>query len=580
MTLEAPPADWYPTWKCRLIVRLEEFGESGTLRSHVPPKPSKNLKGVKDERAPLEVVPDPEIPGRFLLQPAKGNTGASGSGNTVAPDTSSDGLTHVINGVIPKTFEWRQNGFRTADELKVQIRWTDLPIDPRCIRSCAIEFYLGCITPTEYAQGVRGITRGDVYGAGVAGAAEPLNIVPDSYVDVNGVKRSNLRFGGWIVKWKMVWNDDMPSIDLECQDNTFLFMNQLAPPRLTIGGKDPLDKAIATYLTNFPQFAGITVEYRSAPNTNEIGGALDEAPKLETTLAKTAFQPELGPPTGKGGGGDDLVVWDYITDVCGAVGLICRLDGNAIILQRPSTVLNGVAQTRTDDTYKGRTLPSGQYPSRAFIYGRNVLSLEFARDFGKGEVKNIEVRCYSARRKKVLVSRYPDKAARIPHSTPGDARADDKWTIIRVTGVEDEKVLQQIAEDVYNGRNRNEIEAVVKTKNFASFGGGNDDPDILDMKAGDPVEILINRDQAGGSTLGETEHAMTARGANEQLLRDLGFPADFAGAYAKCYQNAGFQRIYRVKEMVANGDIDEGVAFEIRSANFIQARGELAAKTT
>jgi hypothetical protein len=562
MPVSEETPDFYPSWKVRLILRLEEF-DQGVLKSRVPPKPSKNMKGIKDERAPLEVVDDPEVPGRFLLKPKN----APASPNTIAPDTSSDGLTHVIEGVIPHTFEWRQNGFRTADELKIRIRWSDMPLDPRAIRSVAVEFYLGTVTATEFAQGLRGITRGDLYGGGAAGAGEPLNIVPDSYLDEYGNRRTNLRFQGWVVKWKMQWSStDEPGIDLECQDNTLLMLNQLAPARLVIGMKEPIDKAIATYLSNFPQFAGITVEYRGPTGA--------EVPKLEGTLAGTAFQPELGPPTGKGGGGgDDLVVWDYLTDVCGAIGHVCRIDGNAIIIQRPSTVLSGSSNARADDPYRTRSLPSGEFKARAFIFGRNIQSLDVSRDFAKGETKNVEVRCYSARRKKVLVARYPTKDARIATSTPGDQRAENKWTIVRITGVEDEKILQQIAEDVYNGRNRNEIEATIKTKNLSAFGSGNEDPDLLDMKAGDAVEILVDR--SNPSTIAGDEAKLTAAGATEQLLKDLGYPPGFASAYARTYQNAGFQRLYRVKEMVAQGSVDEGVSIEVHGGNFVQARGEL-----
>lgn len=563
MPVSESTPDFIPSWKVRLILRLEEF-DTGVLKGKVPPKPSRILKGLKDDASPLEIVADPEQPGRFVIQPK--NTPAAP--NVLAPDTSSDGLTHVVNGVIPKTFEWAQNGFRTADELKIRIRWADMPIDPRAIRSCAVEFYLGTVTPTEFAQGVRGITRGDLFGHTVAGAGEPLNVVADTYLDEYGQRRSNLRFTGWVVKWKMTWDDKgEPGIDLECQDNTLILLNQLAPAQLVIGTKDPIDKAIATYLSNFPQFSGLTVEYRGPEGV--------AAPTLDGILNGVAFPPELGPSPSKGGGSDDLVVWDYLTDVCGAIGHVIRIEQNAIIIQRPSTVLAGVAAARTDDPYRTRSLPSGSYASRAFVFGRNILGLEVSRDFAKDEVKNIEVRCYSPRRKKVLVARYPTKDARIATSTPGDQKAENKWAIVRITGVEDEKILQQIAEDVYNGRNRNEIEVVMKTKALASFGGDNADPDLLDMKPGDAVEILIDR--ANQSTLANVEDKMTA---TSQLLIDLGYPEDFAKAYARVYQNAGFQRLYRVKEMRTQGDIDEGVSIEVRGGNFVQARAELATPAT
>jgi hypothetical protein len=563
--IDYPEQSYYPSWKVRLTVRLEEFGQ-GVLNRKVPQVPAKNLKGIKQDRAPLDPVPDPDFPGRFLLKPRVTKATLDDEiKNYVISDSSSDNLTQVIAGIIPKKFDWKQNGFRTADELKLTLRWVDFPIDPRVIRSCAVEFFLGTLTPVEYAQGVRGLTRGDVFGAGARNAHEPLNLVADTFLDANGNKRSNLRFTGWVNKWKMSWNEDEPSVELECQDNTILLINQVAPPQLVLGMKDPIDLAIATYLSNFPQFAGLTVQYRGDPNGT--------VPKLDGTLAGTAFRPKLGPQPGQGSG-DDLVVWDYLTDICGSIGHVIRIEGNDVIVQRPSTLLHGNASPRSDDTYQTRKLPSGDYPSRTFVYGRNVTSFEVSRDLQHGETKNVEVRCYSPRRKQVLVARFPTKDARIPVSTPGDARADNKWTIVRVSGIEDQKVLQQIAEDVYHGRNRNEIEVVVKTSNLASFGGGNEDPDLLDAKPGDAVEILVDR--SNPSTTASAETNLSSQAMNEEFLRNLGYSKDFAAAYAKAYQDAGFQRLYRVKEMSVSGDTEEGVSFEVRAVNFIQARGDLA----
>jgi hypothetical protein len=560
MTIEYPDQSYFPTWKVRLVVRLEEF-DSNVVKSRLPSKLTKNLNGIKDDAATLETVPDPDNPGRFLVQPKGGTAGQ----NELVPEASSDDLTQTITGIIPKNFQWKQAGFRSASELKLQIRWSDLPLDPRVIRSVAVEFFLGTVSALEYAQGVQGKTRGDAFGQQVPNAKEPLNVVADGYLDDNGNHRTNLRFQGWVDEFKSTMGEDQPMIELTCKDNTSLLMNQIASPTHVISAKVPLDKAIADYLVNFPQLSGMTVEFRGGPG--------ETAPTVGTLLAGTAFRPQLGPQPSKGQG-DDLQVWDYITDVCGAVGLVNYLDGTNIIIARPSTVLDGVAQVRPDDPYKERKLASGSYPVRAVIFGKNLLGLEVSRKYGTQESKNIEVRCWSPRRKQLLVARYPTKADRIPSASPGTDKADAKWSIVRVQGVEDKNLLQQIAKDYYNGRNRNEIEVNLKTKNLSSFGGGNTDPDLLDLKAADPLEVLVDRDAFGAPAAAEKD--LTAQGANEQFLIDLGYTKAFATAYANAYRNAGFQRIFRLREMNVSGDVDEGVSFELKVVNFVQVRGEIA----
>ena len=562
MAVEYPDQSYYVSWKVRLIVRLEEF-DQGALRARVPDRLVKNLNGVKDDASLLEAVPDPERPGRFVVR----QKGGGPDQKELVPETSDDGLTHVISGVIPKTFSWKQSGFRTASELKISIRWSDLPIDARCVRSCAVEFYLGTTTALEYAQGVRGARRGDTFGRGVPNANEPLNVVPDTYLDDAGNQRTNLRFQGWVDAWKDAWSEGESMVELSCKDNTTLLMNQLAGPKLSIDGKKPLDQAIADYLTSYPQLAGLAVEFRGPEGAT--------APALDQVLAGTAFRPDLGPQPSKGGGTDDLAVWDYITDVCGAVGLVVYLDGTTIVIARPSTVLDGSAQTRPDDPYRARRLPSGEYPVRAMIYGRNLSDLSVERKFGTQEAKNIEVRCWSPRRKQVKVARYPEKEDRVVSSTPGSNKADNKWSIVRVQGVEDDATLKQIAKDYYHGRNRNEIESVIKTKNLASFGAGGADPDLLDLRPGDPIEILVDRGNPQANFYSAAEKELTAQGANEAFLTGLGFTKEFAAAYARVYRNAGFQRLFRVREMSVEGDAEEGVSFELRVVNFIQVRGEV-----
>ncbi len=553
MTIEGGDQSYRPSWKVRLTLRLDEF-DTGILAKRVPGKLVKNLNGLRDDGSDLEVVKDADDPRRWVFRDKSKNR------TTLAPTSSSDGLTHVISGVIPKSFEWKANGIRAADELRVTIRAEDFPFDPRVFRSIQVEFFLGTLTPLEFAMGARGAVRRDVYGSGVPNEDQPLLVIPDESVDARGVRRTNRRFVGWVDKDKLSLADGAPPwVEFECRDHTQLLINQGAPPRLVIGAKLPLDQAIATYLANFRQYAGFSIEYVG------IDGAI--APTMEKALAATAFRPDLGPQAG--GGGDDLTVWDYLTDVCGSIGHVIFVDGTRIIIARPATILAGQATTRSDDTYRPRQLESGKFPVRAMIYGRNLSSAEISRDFANREAKNIEVRSYSPKLKKVLVARFPTKESRIPTSTPGSGASDNKWNVVHLRGIEDQKLLNEIAEDYYNSRSRTELEIVLKTKAFASFGGDNADPDLFDLKATDAIQFLIDRgSDASWST------ASNASEANVRRLVALGYRADFAQAYARAYSNAHFQTLFRVREMSVSGDVDEGVSFEIRGANFVQVRGE------
>ena len=568
MALESGDQSYYPSAKVRLVLRFEEFGTE-VLKKKAPTKTTPKLKGVKDDRAPLQVIPDPDAPAgvrRFII--AEGSTPpTTGSGDE--QQKSADGLTHEIIGVIPKKASWKQNGIRTADTLTLSIRWQDMPIDPRVIRSCAVQFYLGTVTEQEFAEGIAGLARGDQFGSGVPNARERMNLVPDTYLDNKGRSRTNLRFQGWVDKWKLTNGEDEALLDLECVDNTRLLEKQVRPPKLVLGMEKPIDEAIAQYLSHFPQMNGLTVEYLPS------NVAPADIPKLKGVLSGTSFVPNLGPPAAGDGAtaGAAETVLDYLTSVVGSIAHSMRVDGTRLVIQRASNLLGTGPIPRTDDPYQGRNLPSGRYPVRAFIYGRNVLEYSVERDFTRKAPKNVEVRSYDPERKNIVVARFPEKGDdQLVTSDPGDGKADKNWTVITVAdGIRDKVTLKSIAEEVYNTTGRQELLVTVKTKNLASFGGGNEDPDLLDMTTGDAFEILVNRSLDEG-TLSDVEKNLSAVALNEKMMEGIGFSADFAKAYAKAYTDAGFQREYKLKEMGVEWDVTAGVSFEVTGANYVVAR--------
>lgn len=568
MPLEYPDQSYRPSAKCKLTIRFEEF-ELEAIRKTLPKKDAKNLRGISTERDKLRAVPDPDAPDgikRFIITAGSSPTATFSAADGSAKPRSADGLTFDIKGIIPKAAEWKQNGVRTADQLTLTIRYIDMPFDPRIIRSCAVDYYLGCVPAGDWAAGIAGSTR-----TTDSNNVEPLNVVADTYVDSNGRQRSNSRFQGWVDNWDMDWSPEGEQIiKLECRDSTHLFTLVDAPSGATINPKLPVDQAVAEYLAQFPTFEGVIVEYR--PSGAEI-------PVFENVMAGTAYQPDIGPPVAKGGGaggGEKLNVWDYLTDLAGTIGHIIRIEGRVVIIQRLRELLDGRAEKRQDDPYQPRELPSRTYQYRTMIYGRNILKLKGRKEFTAKAPTNIEVRCYNPRRKKVLVARFPDvKAGGKEQSIarPGDGTSDKKWRVIPVAGIEDEQTLKDIAEEVYNSIGRNEVTFDLVTENMASFGGGEEDPDLLDCKPGDTIEILVNHDEEFNTNTAQAEQLAVVE-KNVQLLQSMGFDGEMAQAVATAMTNRNFQRIFRVKEMATTWDAEQGVSFDMIVANYIEARAD------
>jgi hypothetical protein len=545
---EEPIQEYFPGALVRLIVRFEDFGSR--LLAPAPNKLPQQLKGAGKNPA-LAVARD----GNQWVLNSKGGSKATKAGEPQRDVTSADDFTHGVGGIIPISATFKRQGIREGNRLSVELRYADFPIDPRAIRSCGIEFYLGTISADTFDKGMSG------NGPNPSGRGEPLNVIPYVYTDDNGKQRTNLRFQGWVDDIEIEYpEDDEPIVRLECSDNSRLLVDQIAPPGLTISGNKTIDEAVADYLAQFPQFRGLNVEYRP-------GGVTP--PKLTDALAKTAFRPNLGPAPSKGGD-SKLSVMDYIVDVAGALGHIAYVDGRSIVIQLPHTKYSNRYSGRTDDPFTGRVLPSSRtLTNRLMIYGRNIESMQIRRRFTKATPTNIEVRSYWGAQKTTLVARYPVKGDRVLRALPGDT-TDQKWQVVRVRGVKDKKTLRLIAQTYYELQGRNEISINLVTTRLASFGGGNADPDLLDMKEGDSIDVGVDRDLLYTAGSVEQENSSDAK----RFLMKLGYGDKFADAYDKAINNIGLPKTFRVRTVQYDWSNEDGVTINMELINYIEIRSD------
>jgi hypothetical protein len=532
---------------------------------------------VLDTNASLTYVPDTSAPpgiNRYVVV-QKGQGAPPGSHTQV--DQSSDGRTVVVGAVIPQEARLGRNGWKQGDTLDVAFRYADLPIDPRVVRACAVEFYMGTVTQADFAAGLAGGLRfqGD-FTAGQQVVSEPLHVVPDDWFDDSGKLRTNMRFEGWVDEWEFDWSPTGQAlVRLKCTDNTRLLIDQEMSPLLTIDQTKPIDQAVAQLLANFPRFQGLVVEYRPGGATPPVVGA---------SLGPTSYRPDLGSPGAKHGGAttDKQSVWDFIVEICLLLGHSARVEGTTIIIQRIRTATSKVFPPRYDDPFQGRTWNGSFHPLRTLIWGRNVLSAKGGRKYAKAR-KNVECRCYLPERKKTLVARQPlmiphpggKNTSRAVDALPGDGRADTKYTVITVSGVSDQKTLQTIAQHYYESMNRGELHLKIKTRNLASFGGTNADPDLLDMLAGDRISFLVDRTSlvdlgAVGNTIGDIENAHLSETQGANALTAAGLSPQFSSAYLAALQNVGFQTEYVTKSVELTWSHDKGIDVDIDVVDFVE----------
>ncbi len=557
---EYPVQQYYPSARVRFIVRLEDFGAKDLPP---PPKIPPHLR-KKDKRGAddLKVV---MVDGAQVLVGPGDDPGRTGGPQEQTH--SSDNRTFVIDKVIPLNATHQRNGARTADTLTVTVCQADFPFDPRAFRSIAMIYFFGCVDAEDYRRGIAGEVRPDATPSG----GIPRNVVPDTFIDSAGRTRSNARFLGWVDDWKGSWsNADGPVTTFECTDNTRLFLNQDAPPKLTVDATKPIDEAVAAYLAKFPQFRGMSVEYR--PHV-----ARDKVPKLKEVLAKTSFQPKLGPPTG-GAGGDSskLKVWDYLTDVCGAIGHIIRVDGTSVVIQRPRTLYDGRFSGRPEDPFaRGRQLPTGKVLTRRLmIYGKNIKSMEWGRQYNSDVAPgNVEVRSYDVRHKSLVVARFPEKNDRLTRPHPGNAN-EQAWHVHEIEGVFDKKTMKLFAQAIYEMQFRGENSVSLETTVLASYGGDNSDPDLLDLEPGDAMDVVIMREQDGDPHVTATDIVAHTANDPEQFLVQLGYSQELASAYAKVMSGIAMQTTFRTKTSSTTWEKDEGASVKCTFINYLELQAD------
>jgi hypothetical protein len=160
----------------------------------------------------------------------------------------------------------------------------------------------------------------------------------------------------------------------------------------------------------------------------------------------------------------------------------------------------------------------------------------------------------------------------------GEAPATE-FIIQEIPGIADKDRLLEIAKNLYEEVGRQELGGSVQTKNLASFGGDNTDPDMLSIRPGDPVEFRIQgidaRMAESGSPINELLEwegrdfedevkVVSARLGNDKLARAL---VEFNRG-----KILALQKTFRVSNVKYDWDVDSGVSIAFDFQNFVEIR--------
>ena len=450
-------------------------------------------------------------------------------GSQVQPATDLQAFAPVADGysvlgaILPSEVTHERNTPREADVLTVRVPFRDFPLPARIVRSIGVVWYAGTVSAANYAAGLRNAVTG----------------TPGPLLSVLMPSRKNLRFVGFADGAEEDY--DAGVITIRARDYTGVLLDTRVEPSVlaSIEIDQALDLVVLSLLRQFPGGAcrGLTVEF--SPFIGE-DGAEQPFPNVAQVLGKPAkFRRGKTPKLSATYGGADVSYWDLLTDICALCGYLPMIEEDRLRIVPPRNMF-----TQQGTFQRTVTTPSGsteKLTQRRMVQGYNVDAMRFARKFGRQAIPAIEVRSVAPGLRQPIVSRYPPDSAtprtKANNIQPSGRGAAERSELVLIRGVSTQAEVDRIARGLWQELARQEWTGSYTTKHLASVGGDNDDPDLLDLRAGDPLDLVLQRAGASSGVLLSIANLQT-RGAQIDALIRRGLSQAAAVAIADAYSAA------------------------------------------
>lgn len=440
-----------------------------------------------------------------------------------------------ITAILPANIDHRRNGHRAADTLSATIAFQDFPVPARMIRALGLVWFAGTVAPWDYQAGLRRVTTSQ-------GGRNTAIIKPG---------RDTLRFVGFA--------DDVSEdhssgqVTINCRDYTAIFLDTKVPTDVlkTLDINAPLDIVLRELIRTIPGGAakGLNMRVDFWVYEDFIPGSLEATPNVADLFPRKARRRRgKAPRLSASYGGQDVSYWDLITDICTRAGMVPMIQEDTLVITPPRNLLG----RKGPGSFSRVTSQGEQLTIRRMVHGYNVESLRFARKFGKVSTPGVVVRSWAPGLRAPLLAQWPPPKAgqpkRATHVLPSGRGAEEKFQTLLVRGITDQGQLYRIAQAAYEEMGRAEYGGTLGTRELASFGGDNQDPDLLDMRSGDPLEVVV---QQGGRTTGIANYLSQFKPAEAvSRLVTRGFAVDVAQAIVQLNQDTrNLQTVFRTKDV-------------------------------
>lgn len=499
-----------------------------------------------------------------------------------------------VAGMIPRTGSAQLPGYRTAGTFNIEFAYKDLPIDPRVVRAMAVDIHADAVAAGDFASGMEGRKA----------SGGRLMSVPNPTED-------NLLIRGLADGINVDHNDRGSVIQIEGRDLRGMFLDAAIHPdtlkKLDLNKR--IDEVVRTLVNDkCPLGSNIQVVVEAG---DWPGGKIPSPGVVDDLTRPNKDAGGKKQNATSKGNANDTKFWDLITQWCFLIGAIPYFSGSKLMIRPVKTLYatlksdqNGadVWDPKNPTPFAGKksrnisppiSKTSESFGFRRLVYGRDIQSLKYERKLGG--IKTPVIECYSTdpdgaekgADKRVISARYPpeDKKHADANATDvavgGEGAAKSEVLRIPVPGIRNKSRLEELAKALHSEIGRQEMGGSIETRSLASFGGNNQDPDLLRLRPGDTVEI---RQAAGGlqtfpppvSELNEREGRSFEEDV-KAVSKQLGdTPAMRTLARVLVASNQGrivqLQRTFRVANVNYSWDYSSGISVSFDFTNYVETR--------
>jgi hypothetical protein len=464
-----------------------------------------------DQRVPSNTV----TPGAGVVGQRSGNGVPSAEIEPLVFGT--DGFTVIANRV-PKKATFTLPHPRTAPTFTITFDYTEFPVDPRLLTAVGVEIHMGSVSAEDFARGMRGELDQD---------GRPLSILKtttdtvDPFTGRKEVNDATLLFYGTADTWDVDHSESNSTVVLEGREIRSILIDTKVVPDQVQGVK--LDQPITEVIGDLIQTIRFEHSFRlmAATDATEWPDGIVPSPGDAEGLTRVRLKAASGagstaagakPHDAHGGesgvqtgdkasarsapdNGGKASYWDLITNYCEIVGAMPHIIGSVLWIRPVHRVFDIVdPNSKIRTPFRGgvaRVAGQEQVRVRRLVLGREIKRLKIQRKFGGvaivPTVQTISFDDRAVGKQRLIFGQWPPSG-----SGAAEAKAESELLRVPMWGIRSVERLTQIARGIYEEMGRGETGGSAETANLASFGGDNDDPDMLRLRPLEPIEFVVD----------------------------------------------------------------------------------------